>query len=543
MLKKAFQTKSSKFYLLIFILVLAAVLRFFLIDQPFIDGTSWRESDTATIAENFYRGNWNILYPEVSWNGPANNYVGYEFQTLTYITAFLYRIFGQHDWVARSVAVLFGLWGIFAFHQLVRRVWNQESALVSTAVLAFLPGNICVDRTFVPDPVMVSLVVTSVWLLVAYLQTEHLHYLLLASLIGMWGFLTKISGIFVGIPMLYAVLTILSSKQRLRSKQLALLGGAALLILIPVVAYYLWAIHISRTYPPYHIAASGYWVWKFGLHHFLKQNYFLPELYAQLTWLWTKPLIILIVVGLFLWPPYSQRNSNADEPLEIRASKAPWLFHWWVLAFVIYYLIAAQGLVENPTNLNIINPAVAALAGNTLMAIASFTQRIVGATRAVVLIAVILLILGGVGSKNLKSMYSPYAENAYKLGLALNQISQPNDLVVTIAQDIGDPIAIYYSRRRGWVFPPATTWSKLDWWNGIRDDSEAIRLLKELQTKEAKWFGIVKNQKDKIWKENPKLAEYIEQKFSPISTPLLKCKHCKNIAFQDSPDYIIYRIP
>lgn len=542
MLKKAFQTKS---YLLICILVLAAVLRFYHIDQPLIDATSWRQSDTATIADNFYRGNQNILYPEISWNGPGNNYVGYEFQTLTYITAFLYRIFGQHDWVARSVAVLFGLWGIFAFYQLVRRVWNQESALASTAILVLLPGSIYVDRTFVPDPVMVSLVVTSVWLLVTYLQTERLHYLLLASLIGMWGLLTKISGIFVGIPMLYAVLTILSSKQRLRSKQFALLGVAAVLILIPVVAYYLWAIYVSRTYPPYYIAAGGYWVWKFGLHHFLEQNYFLPRLYTQLNWFWTKPLIILIVVGLFLQPPYSKQNSKAEQPLEMRANKAPWLFHWWILAFVIYYLIAAQGLVGNPTNLNIINPAAAALAGNTLIALASLTQRIVGSTGAMAFIAVILLTIGGVGAKNLKPLYYPYAENAYKLGLALNEITQPNDLVVTIAQEnIGDPVAIYYSRRRGWVFPPATIGSKFKWRDdGIQDDIEAIRLLEELQTQGAKWLGIVNDQKEKIWKENPKFVEYIEHKFSPVSIPLLKCKNCKTLGSQDSPDYIIYRIP
>jgi hypothetical protein len=521
--------KSSEYYLLIAILVLAAIRRFDQIDQPLIDATSWRESDTATIADNFYRGNWNIFYPEISWNGPGPNYVGYEFQTLTYITAFLYRIFGQHDWVARSVPVLFSLWGIFAFYQLVRRVWNREYAVASAIILALLPGSIYVDRTFVPDPVMVSLVVTSFWLLVAYLQTERLYYLLLASIIGMWGLLTKVTGIFVGIPVIYAALNILTQKQRLRSKQVAFLGGAAVLILIPVVAYYLWAIHISRTYPPYYIAAGEYWVWKFGLHRFLAQNYFLPKLYAELSWYWTKPVIILVIVGLFLRPPYSDRHFTSDQPLEARALRSPWLFHWWILAFVIYYLIAAQGLVNNPTNLNIINPAAAALAGNTLIAIASLTKRIVGSPGAMVLIAVILLLIGGVGSKNLKPKYYPHAEDAYKLGLALNQITQPNDLVVTIAQDIGDPVAIYYSQRRGWVFPPVTNWSPLlnTWWDGIKNDREAIQLLEELREQGAGWLGIVKDKKDKIWKENPKLVEYIARTFE---------------LYQESPDWIIYRI-
>jgi Dolichyl-phosphate-mannose-protein mannosyltransferase len=521
---KALRIKS---YLLIAILIAAAILRFDQIDQPFIDATSWRQTDTASMAENFYRGNWNILYPQISWNGSEPNYVGYEFQTVTYIAAQLYRLVGQHDWVGRSVAAFFGLWSIFALYQLVRRVWDENHALASAAVLAILPGSVYVDRSFLPDPVMVSLVVTSFWLLVAYLQTERLHYLLLASLTGMWGFLTKISGIFVGIAMLYAILTILTRKRMLRSKQLALICVAAVVILIPVVAYYLWAIYISRTYPPYYIAAGSYWVWKYGLRQFLEQNYFLPTLYLQLSWFWTKPIIVLVVVSLLLRPPQCDRNSDPDQLVGDRVGKAPWLFHWWMLAFVIYYLIAAQGLVGNPTNLNIVNPAAAALTANALMQIALLTKRIAGSSASIALIAAILVIISGFGYHHWKLMYYPWAEDGYKLGLALRQISQPGDLVVAISNTIGDPVAIYYSHRRGWVFPPLTNWS-LNWWDGIKDDREAIRLLEELRAKGADWFGIVNDQKNKIWQDNPKLVEYIERTFE-----LSKA----------SPEYIIYQIP
>jgi nitrate reductase gamma subunit len=61
-------------YLLIAILVAAALLRFNHITQPFVDAFSWRQSSTAMMAENFYRRNWNIFYPEVNWTGPGPNY-------------------------------------------------------------------------------------------------------------------------------------------------------------------------------------------------------------------------------------------------------------------------------------------------------------------------------------------------------------------------------------------------------------------------------------------------------------------------------------
>ena len=94
--------------LLLVILFGAAWLRLLHIDQPFVDLASWRETDDAIIADNFFRGHYNIFLPEVSWNGPGPNYVGYEFQLTTYLAALLYRVFGQADWVGRGVSVAFG---------------------------------------------------------------------------------------------------------------------------------------------------------------------------------------------------------------------------------------------------------------------------------------------------------------------------------------------------------------------------------------------------------------------------------------------------
>src|SRR5215813_2826412 len=85
------------------VMAVAAILRVYLLRQPFIDAFSWRQSSTAMIADNYYRNNWNIFYPEVNWSGPGPSYQGREFQTVSYLAALLYRIVGQHDSVGRSV--------------------------------------------------------------------------------------------------------------------------------------------------------------------------------------------------------------------------------------------------------------------------------------------------------------------------------------------------------------------------------------------------------------------------------------------------------
>lgn len=521
-------------YLLISILVVAAILRFININQPFIDSFSWRQSSTAMMAENFYRRNWNIFYPEVSWDGPGPSYNGREFQTVTYITALLYTLLGQHDWVGRSVVVLFSLWGIFAFYQLVSRIWDRDRALMSAAIFAIFPGNIYLDRSFLPDPAMVALVVTSFWMLIAYLQTDRWYYLLLATLFAIWGFLTKLPGLIIGIPMLYTIFVVLGHRGLLRPKKLIVIGVAAICILLPVVAYYLWARHIALTYPPYHFAGNGNWLWDSHLREWWQQKYFFPKLYNLIyNWLWTYPIMLLVAIGLFLPPHYKLPTQESEEQSSNGAVPVPGMFHWWILAFAIYYFIGAQQLVANPSNLNIVNPAAAALAGNGLIAIASFAKRVGGSSSALALITAILLIISGIGYKQLNTWYYPWAKDGYELGIALQQITQASDLVVTIAnRGGGDPVAIYYSQRRGWVFPPESyqgsiRQNKVNWREKIKEDT-LILLLKDLIIQGADWMGIVKYDNNQIAKDNSKLVAYIQKTLE---------------LYQETPNWVIYRIP
>jgi hypothetical protein len=525
---------------IVVILVVAAVLRLHHITQPFTDAFSWRQASTAMMADNFYRTNRNIFYPEVNWSGPGPNYQGRELQTVSYIAALLYTVLGQPDWVGRSVAVLFGLWGVFALHQLIRRVWDEKYAIAGASVMAVLPGSIFIERSFLPDPAMVALVTTSFWLLVVYLQTERWRYLLLAGLIGAWGFCTKVPGLIVGLPMAYTWLTVLGRKRVLKPKMLVAPGVFAFLTLVPVIAYYLWARHLALSYPPFHFAAVGNWVWKDGLQAWWGQNYFLSRLSQRFTdWVWTLPVIGLVALGLLI-PRLPERRSPAsanDQERQGGTCQVPGLFHFWLLGGLLYYLVGAKELVENPWNFHIINPAAAALAGHAIIVVASCVtwaaKGLASVWRAgqelsgvpALATAAILLVIVVSGQRGLQWMYYPYAYESYKLGLALREITQPGDLVVTMANDLGDPVAIYYSQRRGWVFPPAQpnqAWNRLP-----EEDSEAIRLFEELRASGAGWLGIVNERKNDFWKYHRALVEHIKA----------TCEF-----HSQTPEYVIYRV-
>jgi 4-amino-4-deoxy-L-arabinose transferase-like glycosyltransferase len=499
---------SADYWPIVLILLIAAALRINNISQPFIDDSAWRECSVAMMAQNFYETSWNIFYPEVNWVGPGPGYQGREFQTVSYIAALSYLLLGQHDWIGRSLAVVFGLLGIFALYQLVRLLWGKELALTAAALMALFPGGIRLERSFLPDPAMVALVSTSFWLLILYLQTDRRRYLILAAVIGMLGLLTKIPGMIVGLPMVYAAISILKHRRILLAAKVTELAIVGILTLLPVAIYYLWARHVALSYPPHHFAGEGNWIWDQGLRQWAQQRFFISALWGKLTALWTLPGMAILALGVIL--PLIKKVSKRVESKQTIAERldAPWLFHCWMAAGLVYYFIGARELIENPSNFHILSPAVAALSAYGIVALVSSGVR-QSKRRAlrIALVAVLVVAIGAWGQRRSR-LYSSYAKQSYELGLALKSVSRPDDLVVALGDLIGCPVAIYYSGRRGWLFPP---FENIKDWDSLPDDDDAIKILERLRAEGADWFGVVNNRKDDIWLARPKFARHIER--------------------------------
>ncbi len=533
-------------FALILILVIALALRLQELRQPLVDAFSWRQASTAMMADNYYRASANILFPEVSWTGPGPNYQGREFQLVTYAASLLYRVFGQHEWFGRAIGAVMGTWGVFALFRLASLAWNREAALWVAFALAALPGAIFIDRSFLPDPTMLSLSITTVWLYLEYLCTRKIRYLVLTGVVGTLAWLTKLPGIITLAPMIYATLVILRERRALTFRSVTPILVTLGLMLIPIAAYYAWAVYLGTHYPPYHIAGASNWVWKDSFGWWLEKGYFLgPILEDGYTWLWTWPFMVLAVLGLMQAPPgavlYEEevdlRRAEAKQnpqPPHRRTLAAPWLFHWWFVGFLVILAIGARELSENPWNLHILNVFVAAMAGHGLYHISRYVGDRLPPRVAMIRAGVVAVIALVLGQGYVADMYYPQARNSYKLGLALNRVSAPGDLVVTMADDVGDPIAIYYSHRRGWVFPPQhmpETWKPF---NLIPPNPSKTKwMLEDLRTRGAKWLGIVTAPKDdtpgstNFWKDHPDVVAYIN-------------KTCEFVEKTDS--HVIYRI-
>src|SRR5881409_951598 len=120
-------TRTTK--LAITLSILAAVLRLFWIDQPYIDRWSWRQSDVAAIARNFSEHGFHFAYPQIDWAGVAPGYVGTEFPILPFLAAICYKFAGVHEWIGRSQSVIFFAISLPFFFSLVREIFDGTPAI------------------------------------------------------------------------------------------------------------------------------------------------------------------------------------------------------------------------------------------------------------------------------------------------------------------------------------------------------------------------------------------------------------------------------
>jgi 4-amino-4-deoxy-L-arabinose transferase-like glycosyltransferase len=80
-----------------------------------------------------------------------------------HLLSLLVPIFGEHEWLARGLAVVGGLFALWALYCVVKKAWARETALIAVAVYVFLP--IIPSFSVLSDPMLIELacVMWSLW--------------------------------------------------------------------------------------------------------------------------------------------------------------------------------------------------------------------------------------------------------------------------------------------------------------------------------------------------------------------------------------------
>ncbi|MEP6603093.1 MAG: glycosyltransferase family 39 protein [Spartobacteria bacterium] len=392
--------------------VAAVAVRLIAINQPFIDQWSWRQSDVAAIARNFFQNGFLFAYPQIDWAGEQPGYVGTEFPILPFKAALCYKLLGVHEWIGRVQAVILFALSLPFFFLIVRRIFGATAAVWALFFYSFAPLSVMTGRCFMPDMPALSLSIIALYFFQRWIDDERSTCLFVAAAAVSLSILIKAPSAVIGAPLAYLAF----AQFGLRTFRRIELWIFAAIALMPAALWYWHAANVAAQFYPFHFFGAGgfhiesaAWYWKIAK----------LVIFSSLTPL----LCALAAVGIF-----TARSTISARPL-----------YAWLVAMLLFVLVVGYGNRHPWYQLPFV-PIAAAFAG-------------VACQRVIRRRALQLLFVSGFSFFSFNSTKIYYRESAADLraaGLALSQITDKKSLIV--AADYGDPSVFYYAERKGWHF-------------------------------------------------------------------------------------------
>jgi 4-amino-4-deoxy-L-arabinose transferase-like glycosyltransferase len=224
-----------------FLFVAALAIRLYRINTPPLDFHATRQYRSFIIARAYY---FNGLTSIPAWEQQVASFSRrkegiLEPPIFEFIVSLGYQILGgEQIWFPRLLSSLFWLIGGWFLYLIGQKIADADTALFATAFYLFLPFAVVASRSFQPDPLMIMLMMVSLWAILRYQEIPSDSRLLLASAISSLAFIVKPGSVFV---LIAAFLSLLILQQGVRR---AVLSRAflifAVITITPTILIYLY---------------------------------------------------------------------------------------------------------------------------------------------------------------------------------------------------------------------------------------------------------------------------------------------------------------
>ncbi len=425
------------------IIILGALLRIPLLFSPLTYGSDeWRQTDTASIAHHFFVNGYKILYPQIYWGGNGPGYVEAEFQLYTFITALLYRFFGEQYWLGKLVSLAFSVLAWLFFYKLAVQVLGEaRKAIWALFFLVFSPLYLRYSIAYMPEATVMFFYIAALYFFVLWLKSPSRRYLILAAISTALAILVKPTSIHIGL--LFALLAFGEFGVKILRRWEVWLAAA--IALIPGALWYIHARNLYLTYGnTFGILSGG--DSKFGG----MDQYFHPQLYTRLVlldWKWVLGYgyILLFLAGLAM----AWKNKHFR------------LVVLGVIVVGIYYLLVPRySQQEWGIQYHVYMLPFAALAVG--LGVTWMSDRFKGITLTAILLISAIISMGVTArlfGQLLSSGESPLAQCGYDVNAVV-----PADAWIIVSalsysldgdvpNNYQEPQIFFYSQRQGWSLP------------------------------------------------------------------------------------------
>ncbi len=436
MIKKFTQKISQskiEHLLLSFIIILAFVLRLYRINFPLADWHSWRQADTSAVTRIFIKEKIDLLHPKYddlsSIPSGIPNPQGYrfvEFPLYNLISAVAFKLFNWFDIeiTQRLISIFFSLFSLVFLYKIALKFFNKKTALLASFFFAVLPFSIYYSRTILPEPMMVTFSLATIYFFILWLEKNlklKSKYFPITLFFSVLSLLTKPYTLFLSFPLIY--LFFKKYKLKILSKSQILLF--VILTLAPFILWRLW----MRQFPE-GVPASG-WLFNEGNIRFKGAFFY---------WLFADRLgrLILGYWGIFLF---------LLGVLVRPAKKENLFFLTWFFGIIIYFFVIAKGNITHDYYQIIALPIICIYLAKGATFLLS-PQKLFNRALSLSVLVICIVFSLAFSWYHVRSFFNINRPEIVKAGRIADRLL-PLDAKV-IAPYSGDTAFLYQTKRKGW---------------------------------------------------------------------------------------------
>lgn len=428
--------KKTDFFILFFILIIALFFRLYKINIPLADFHSWRQADTASVARNFLKNDFNLFQPKYddlsniqSGLENPNGYRMVEFPIYNAIFAYLYKIFpffSLEVW-GRLTSIFFSLVIISIIYYLLLKEKNRITAFFGSLIYAVFPFFVFYSRVILPETTALGFSMISIFFLYLYTEKKENKFELVFYLISLIFFsislLIKPTAIFFIFPLIY----LFFKKKSLKIFTNFLFYFYFFLSIIPLV---FWRNYIQKF--PEGIPANSWLITSISTGGEMKKIFFKPAFFR---WIFFERINNLILGGyltIFLIIGILEKTKK-------------YFLHSFLLSTFSYLFIFQGGNVQHDYYQTLILPSLAIFSGIGINLIIQ-NKKVFNSLLSYFFILIIFLLSWFFSFYQVKDHYN-YSPELIQQANIIKSLTMPDDKIVV--DRMGDTTLLYLSERKG----------------------------------------------------------------------------------------------
>ena len=428
--------RTRPIILIVVLLLLHTLLHFKYLDLPPVGFHQWRQTQTLSVARNFYEEGMNVFQPRVDNRGQYSGITGVEFPVVNYFIAMGYEVFGLHSYVERTVLLLFSFIVIIACYSFIGELFGKQwLAFAGAFFLSFSPLFSYYSIVVLPDVPSLALMFMALYFLLhdrtnesAFPSVGFLISITVAALVKIYAFIIMLPAGY------YYIYKRPNRSDKLNS--LLLLSVSFVIVLL----WYLYARYLSEVHHNFDFRLEPNFPYSAALIPQVLKKVFvqwLPELYIN------YPAFILFLVGCYA--------------LGRTSSSATKTFLWlYLLPFAAYFVFFLPMFDIHDYYAMPVLPALVVISVLGLKTVSEYAQQ----KRWVAGMAIgLLVIVPIVGSVRALSRFegATIDEDLMAIEHCLDKALPDKQALVIAANDDSPSIYLYFMHRKGWHATASTS--------------------------------------------------------------------------------------